>query len=231
MILQQSQIHLLIGKAAHAAAFPWEGVNALDAAVLAYTNVSLLRQQMKPSWRVHAVFTNGSTKPNIIPEKSALHYYVRAPTSNELEALRERVVSCLQAAAAATGYTVEVKPISKVYKNVLCNPVLGKIYEQNYRQLGVTDYQFTGDLTASTDFGNVSQLVPALHPRYCVGGGGIATHSPPFAGVANAPESHAKTLLVARTLAMTCIDVLKGGEKLMREIREEFEKQTAALSE
>ena len=69
------------GNAAHAAAFPWEGVNALDAAVMAYTSISTLRQQMKPSWRVHGVFTNGGVKPNIIPEKASLQYYIRAPYS------------------------------------------------------------------------------------------------------------------------------------------------------
>ena len=215
------------GKAAHAAAFPWEGINALDAVVLAYNNVSVLRQQMKPTWRVHSIITNGGTKPNIIPEKASLYYYIRAPSVAEIKQLKEKVVACFEAAATATGCTVEIKDVGKFYENVICNPVLGKLYEANYRALGMTEYKYEGDLTASTDFGNVSQIIPGIHPRYMVGNG-IATHSAPFADVANTPEAHKKTLLVATALANTCIDVLKGGESLVKEIKEAFDKQTTA---
>ena len=213
------------GKAAHAAAFPWEGVNALDAAVLSYTNISVLRQQMKPTWRVHAIISNGGVKPNIIPEKSALECFVRAPNKIELQQLKEKVVTCFEAAAKATGCTVEVKDIGKMYENVLCNPVLSKLYESNYLKLGMTEYRYSGDLTSSTDFGNASQIIPGIHPRYLVGDG-VATHSPPFAEVANTPEAHNKTILVGKCLAMTCVDVLIGGEHLMKEIRQHFIAQT-----
>ena len=213
------------GKAAHAAAFPWEGVNALDAAVLSYTNISVLRQQMKPTWRVHAIITNGGVKPNIIPEKSALECFVRAPNKIELQQLKEKVVACFEAAAKASSCTVEVKDIGKIYENVLCNPILSKLYESNYLKLGMTEYQYSGDLTSSTDFGNASQIIPGIQPRYLVGDG-VATHSPPFAEVANTPEAHNKTILVAKCLAMTCVDVLIGGEHLMKEIRQHFIAQT-----
>ena len=99
-----SQIQVTyIGKAAHAAAFPWEGINALDAVVQAYNGISLARQQFKPSWRVHAIITNGGTKPNIIPEKASAEYCIRAPNKQELEILRSKVISCFQAAADTTG--------------------------------------------------------------------------------------------------------------------------------
>ena len=91
------------GHAAHAAAFPWEGINALDAAVMAYTNISVLRQQMKPTWRVHGIITEGGVKPNIIPDRAQLEYYIRAPTDEELAVLKEKVTSCFEAAASATG--------------------------------------------------------------------------------------------------------------------------------
>ena len=91
------------GHASHAAAFPWEGINALDAAVLAYNNISVLRQQMKPTWRVHGIISEGGVKPNIIPDRAQLSYYLRAPTDQELAVLREKVTSCFDAAAKATG--------------------------------------------------------------------------------------------------------------------------------
>ena len=91
------------GHSAHAAAYPWKGINALDAAVMAYTNISLLRQQMKPTWRVHGIFTEGGVKPNIIPDRAQLNYYIRALTDKELDVLKEKVISCFETAASATG--------------------------------------------------------------------------------------------------------------------------------
>ena len=91
------------GHAAHAAAFPWEGVNALDAAVACYNSISMLRQQMKPTWRAHGVFEDGGVKPNIIPDKSVLKYYFRAPTNKELSVLIEKAKGCCEGAATATG--------------------------------------------------------------------------------------------------------------------------------
>ena len=94
------------GKASHAAAFPREGVNALDAAVMAYQNVSVLRQQMKPSRRVHGVITNGGAKPNIIPEEASMSYYVRAPNKVELKVLQKKMHACFESAGSATGCQV-----------------------------------------------------------------------------------------------------------------------------
>jgi len=100
---------LFHGVSSHASAFPWEGINALDAAVMAYNALSVLRQQLKPSWRLHGVITDGGAKPNIIPEKASLAYYVRAPTEKELDTLREKVHRCFESAAQATGnYNVPV---------------------------------------------------------------------------------------------------------------------------
>ena len=106
------------GKASHAAAFPWEGVNALDAAVMAYQSVSVLRQQMKPSWRVHGVITNGGAKPNIIPEEASMSYYVRAPNKLELKVLQKKMHACFESAGSATGCQVCVLiPFDQILKD------------------------------------------------------------------------------------------------------------------
>lgn len=91
------------GKTSHAAAAPWEGINALDAAVACYNNVSMMRQQMKPSNRIHGIVIDGGEKPNIIPERSELSYYVRALTLTEASELSERVSNCAKGAATAAG--------------------------------------------------------------------------------------------------------------------------------
>ena len=222
LCIQELEVHFT-GKAAHAAAFPWEGVNALDAAVLAYTNVSVLRQQMKPNWRVHAVFTNGGVKPNIIPEKASLLYYVRAPTREELDVLKEKVIACFHAAAQATGCSVEIKNVGKIYENIKSNQVLADIYVHHMNSLGISGIQNETEGTGSTDMGNVSHVVPTIHPLFLVGSGKEVNHTREFTAIANTPEAHAKTLLVGKALCFTCIDVLTGGDTLMKEIKDAFD--------
>ncbi|NXX04288.1 P20D2 protein, partial [Larus smithsonianus] len=125
------------GKASHAAAYPWEGVNALDAAVLAYNNLSVLRQQMKPTWRVHGVIKNGGVKPNIIPSYTELEFYLRAPSMKDLSVLTEKVENCFKSAALATGCKVEIKGGANDYYNVLPNKSLQKAYKENGKKLGI----------------------------------------------------------------------------------------------
>lgn len=110
LAMQDVQV-MFHGISSHASAFPWEGVNALDAAVTAYNALSVLRQQLKPTWRLHGVITDGGAKPNIIPEKASLAYYVRAPTEEELSSLREKAHRCFQSAAQATGKSLSYQLI------------------------------------------------------------------------------------------------------------------------
>ena len=208
------------GKASHAAGFPWEGVNALDAAVLAYNSISVLRQQMKPTWRVHGIFTNGGTKPNIIPEKSSLLFYVRAPNVTELETLVTKVKACFEAAAKATGCEVTIEQPAPPYLDILGNPPFLKSYTANLKSLGV-EYEYEGEL-GSSDIGNVSYVVPAIHPFYAVGSGREVNHTHEFTQVSNTPQAHSATLTAAKAMAHTCIDVLTT-EGLLEEIRTTFE--------
>ena len=210
------------GKAAHAAAFPWEGVNALDAAVLAYNAISVLRQQMKPSWRVQGIISNGGVKPNIIPEKSELAYYVRAPTMAEVEILKAKVVSCFEAAATATGCRMDIHPVKpgETYFDLVNNPVLSQRYAESLKTLGV-EFKLEGDMTGSTDMGNVSYAVPSIHPMYRIGSG-EGNHTREFTAVANTPEAHSQTLTAAKAMAYTCIDVLTT-QGMLEEVKKSFE--------
>ena len=211
------------GKAAHAAAFPWEGVNALDAAVLAYTSVSALRQQMKPSWRVHGVITNGGAKANIIPEKASLSYYIRTPYRAELNALLEKVRACFDAAAKATGCGVEFREEVPQHDDLVSNETLVKLFGGNLEQLGTTA-PVEGPTGGSTDMGNVSHTVPSIQPKYLIGSGKEFQHTREFTRESNTPEAHKETLLVGKAMAHTCIDVLTSQE-LLEKIRGDFERQ------
>ena len=212
------------GKAAHAAAFPWEGVNALDAAVMAYTSISVLRQQMKPAWRIHGVITNGGAKPNIIPEKAVMEYDVRAPSRSELTSLRSKVDSCFEAATRSTGCSVEITEEMPIYLDIANNPTLARQYGENWGTLGAK-FDDLFDMYASTDMGNVSYVVPSIHPIYRIGSGSEVNHTREFTAVANTPEAHAETLVAAKAMAHTCIDVLTT-DGLLEEIKKTFKDQT-----
>ena len=206
------------GKAAHAAAFPWEGVNALDAAVMAYSSISVLRQQMKPDHSVHGVITNGGAKPNIIPEKTSMEYFIRAPTRDEVDAFCKKVCACFEAAAEATGCRLEIEE-SPSYDNMKSNDILAKIYLQNYKVLGRDMMEEMREI-GSTDMGNVSYAVPSIHPMYKIGTGEVY-HTRDFTSITNTPEAHAETLLAAKAMAHTCIDVLTT-DRLLEEIKSKF---------
>ncbi len=210
------------GKAAHAAAFPWEGVNALDAAVLAYNNISVLRQQMKPNWSVAGIITNGGTKPNIIPNKACMEYYIRAPMREELDLLTRKVNACFHAAATATGCTVEIKGIEKPFDNLQSNQLLAKVFARNLESF---EHNFVETLeeVGSTDMGNVSYVVPSIHPMYKIGTKEVY-HTREFTSVTNTPESHKVTLTMAKTMAFTCIDVLTT-TGMLQEIKLQFTKE------
>ncbi|KAM4865716.1 xaa-Arg dipeptidase [Thomomys bottae] len=211
------------GKASHAAAYPWEGVNALDAAVLAYNNLSVLRHQMKPTWRVHGIIKNGGVKPNIIPSYSELLYYFRAPSMKELQVLTKKAEDCFRAAALATGCTVEIKGGAHDYYNVLPNKSLWKAYMENGKKLGIEfiseDAMLNGP-SGSTDFGNVTFVVPGIHPYFYIGSNAL-NHTEKYTEAAGSQDAQFYTLRVAKALAMTALDIIFKPELLER-IREEF---------
>ncbi|XP_066468721.1 xaa-Arg dipeptidase [Tiliqua scincoides] len=210
------------GKASHAAAYPWEGVNALDAAVLAYNNLSVLRQQMKPTWRVHGIIKNGGVKPNIIPSYAELEFYLRAPSLRELSVLTEKAENCFKAAALATGCDVELKGGAHDYYNVLPNKSLEKAYIENGKKLGmefISDNNLNG-LSGSTDFGNVTFVVPGIHPYFYIGSEAL-NHTEQYTTAAGSEEAQFYALRTAKALAMTALDVIFKPD-LLEKIREDF---------
>ncbi|KAM6185175.1 xaa-Arg dipeptidase [Rhynchocyon petersi] len=214
------------GKASHAAAYPWEGVNALDAAVLAYNNLSVLRQQMKPTWRVHGIIKNGGIKPNIIPSYSELIYYFRAPSMKELPVLTKKAEDCFRAAAVATGCTVEIKGGAHDYYNVLPNKSLWKAYIENGEKLGIefiSEDTMLNTPSGSTDFGNVTFVVPGIHPYFYIGSEAL-NHTEQYTEAAGAQEAQFYTLRTAKALAMTALDVIFKPE-LLASIKEDFRVQ------
>ena len=195
------------GAAAHAAAAPEKGRNALDAAVLGYNAIAALRQHIRDDERLHGVFTDGGAKPNIVPVTAATEWYVRSTNLTSLEALKERVVACLEAGAAAAGCEVDLQWEDPAYADMKDNPTLLDRYLANLDTLGRTPSSDPGvRVVGSTDMGNVSYVVPSIHPMIKVAPTDVPIHTPAFAEYARGPSGDAAVIDGAKALAMTALD-------------------------
>ncbi|KAM7375940.1 hypothetical protein PAMP_005700 [Pampus punctatissimus] len=208
------------GKASHASAYPWEGVNALDAAVLAYNNVSVLRQQLKPEWRLHGIIKHGGVKPNIIPAYTELQFYLRTPLVKDLRDLKAKAEACFRAAAVATGCRVEIGYPTHAYYNILPNVTLANLYENNGKALGIQFPEQPVNFSGSTDFGNVSFIAPGIHPFFHIGTDAF-NHTEEYTEAAGAEKAQLYTLRTAKALAMTAVDVVCSPDLLMK-VKEDF---------
>jgi amidohydrolase len=196
------------GKAAHASADPWAGVNALDACVQTYTAVGLLRQQVRPDCRIHGIITHGGVAPNIIPELASASFYVRAPRLETMWELHERVVACAEGAARATGATLRVTRLENVYEPLKRNQTLLDLFAANMAQAGLAEGPPVPDRLGSSDVGNVSQVLPTIQPMVAIAPEGTAIHTRDFADAAVRPLALAGLLAAAKTMALTAYDLL-----------------------
>jgi amidohydrolase len=196
------------GKAAHASADPWAGVNALDACLQMFNAVAMLRQQMRPDCRIHGIVTDGGAAANVIPERAAASFAVRAPSVAGMWDLYERVVACAEGAARATATEIEVHLQDVVYEPMDSNSILLELFADNMRALGLTIDEPVADRTASSDIGNVSQIIPTIHPWIAIAPQGMAIHTREFLDTAVSPLARAGLLAGAKALAMTTLDLL-----------------------
>jgi amidohydrolase len=212
------------GKESHASTRPEAGINALDALIISFTTINALRQQMKDSDRIHGIITDGGQAPNVIPAHSAASFLIRAKDEPSLETLKERALSCFQAGAQATGARLEYRWGDVQYAPLRLNIPLAEACGANLAQLGrrVEDGETQRGL-GSTDMGNVSVVVPTIHPSIAVAPRGVAIHTPEFARSAASQEGQRGLLDAAKALAMTAVDVLVD-ERLRRRMQTEFGK-------
>jgi amidohydrolase len=210
------------GKAAHAAMDPWEGVNALDAVIQTFNNVSMLRQQVRLDARIHGIVTQGGVAPNIIPEVAACTFYVRAAGLDYMWALRARVVACAEGAAVATGCAVKVVDVEAPYEPLRRNDTLLGLFRANMTALGAVESPALHDRLGSSDVGNVSQVVPAIQPMVQIAPLGTPIHSRAFEAAAVSPLARQGLCQAAKTMAMTTYDLL-ADPRLLKQARSEFE--------
>lgn len=211
------------GQEAHAAAAPHLGRNALDAAVLSYNAIAALRQHIRPTERIHGVFTHGGDKANIVPKFASMNWYVRSDTLETLAPLKERVAACFAGAAAATGCSVDLVWEDHSYADMRDSEAIVSVFVSNAGAVGreVDRPSASSMVVGSTDMGNLSYLVPSIHPMLRVAPPGVAIHTARFAEFAGGPEGDRAVLDGAKILAMTAIDLLCSAE-LRSAARREF---------
>ncbi|MEO8106551.1 MAG: M20 family metallopeptidase [Actinomycetes bacterium] len=197
------------GHASHASAAPELGLNALDAVVAGYSNIALLRQAFRKHQQVHGVIVDGGKAANVIPERAEASYYLRAVNMDDLEDLRRRVRACLEAAATATGTSVEITVTGYVFEPLKPHEALIATFTEACHAIGrtlSTDPR-GNELGGSTDFGNVSQRIPGLHADLAVHSFPAVNHQHEFAAACVTPEGDRTMLDAAKGLALTALAV------------------------
>jgi amidohydrolase len=196
------------GRAAHAAGDPDKGLNALDAFVHAYSGVSLWRQQLRDGARVHGFIAEGGTAPNIIPERTSGEFITRARDAAYLEEMNVRFRAIFEAAAAATGCSVELVEES-TYKDLRSNPVLAQRGHKHLEEVGLAPAVATPwERVGSTDVGDVSYACPTIHPEVAITHEGVFCHTHEFREAAATEAAHDVMLSGAAALALTGADVV-----------------------
>jgi len=212
------------GKPAHAAASPEKGINALDAIIQTFNGINALRQHIISSSRIHGVITHGGVKPNIVPEFASASFYVRAAKDDYCKELVKKVEKCAKGAAEATGAKLKFKVVSPSYQSRNVNKAMGNLFVENLKILGEPINPLPeGSGAGSSDIGNVSQVVPAIHPYISIADDSVAGHSQEFAAASASYHGHRAMLVAAKALAMTAIDLFTDAEK-MAKVTEEFRK-------
>ena len=219
------------GKAAHASAMPFAGINALDALVSAYQSIAQLRQHIRQNERIHGIFNEAGLAPNIVPDRAVGTFYVRAANGIALAELKTRVKNCFEAGALAAGCDVEIRWALGDYLEIKdCWP-LAERYKANAESLGRSFFPLEKIPTTgagSTDMGNISHRVPSIHPMIACAPPHVVIHNPEFAKYAGSEAGDAAVLDGAKALAMTAIDVMTD-DQLLKDARDQFN-ETADLS-
>lgn len=213
------------GKAAHAAARPEAGINALEAMLQSFAAINSLRQHIKSTARIHGIITEGGEAANVVPAHSAGTFIVRAEDDDYLDELKQRVLNCFIGASTASGAKLKYKWAEVRYAPMRNNLPLARLFTRNMQSLGRRIAPSTpGHGFGSTDMGNVSQLVPSIHPGVGIARKDISIHSPRFA-LAAASEAGIKGMLdAAKALAMTVVDLVANTEAIIK-VKEEFNRE------
>ncbi|MBR0139198.1 MAG: M20 family metallopeptidase [Firmicutes bacterium] len=209
------------GKPAHAAGAPYEGLNALDAQILVYNAISVLRQQLTTDVRVHGIITDGGTAPNIIPEYTRSKWFLRAADKKTAEDLFEKVKNIVEGAALQTGTKGSIKPYQHFVDNEIVTESFDALFEKNLKLFGLEITHKKMKVSGgSTDVGNVSQVVPTIQPHLSITDEKIPGHSHEMVAASCSERGLSTIPLGAKVLALTALDLIED-PALLAKIKEE----------
>lgn len=211
------------GKPAHAAASPHEGINALDAVIQTFNGINALRQHVTPDVRIHGIIPEGGKAANIVPEYAVAHFYVRAQQRNYLNEVADKVKACAQGAALITGARLATSYYEFSYDDMITNEALSTTFSNNLIELGINPEEIHEKGSGgSLDMGNVSQVVPSIHPYIKICDEPYNCHTNEFRAAAMSEQGFEGMMLGAKSMAYTALDVLTDSE-LLKTIKAEFE--------
>lgn len=212
-----------IGKPAHAAACPEDGINALDAVISLFNGINALRQHLPSDVRIHGIITHGGDAPNIVPEYSKARFFIRASTRKGCDEVTKRVKDIARGAALATGAKVNIISFQNKVDDLLINAKFDEVFVDSMKILGIEVPSETSKGLGSTDAGNISQVVPTIHPYIKIGPSNLVGHTKEFCAAAKSTEADNALILAAKALALTGLKLLTDGNKLI-EIKADFER-------
>jgi amidohydrolase len=215
LALSEAIVHYR-GKESHAAVAPHLGVNAADAVTVAQVAIGLLRQQLAPGQLMHGIVTNGGQAVNVIPGRATLQYAMRAIESDSLRELEGRMFSCFAAGALATGCEYDIEEPAPAYAELKSDGWLSEVCRAEMLRLGrhpVAPEFVAGLPMGSTDMGNVTQVLPGIHPVIGVDAGGATVHQRAFAAAAAGPSADRAVLDGAIMLARTVVQLAEVPEQ------------------
>lgn len=211
-----------IGKAAHAAASPEEGINALDSIIQLFNGINALREHLPSDVRIHGIISNGGEAANIVPDLAVAQFYIRAESRNILDETKDKVIQIAEGAALMTGAALEISAYEIGYNNMITNQPLSDIFTKNLKMITSETVYPAQLLKGSMDMGDVSRVVPAIHPSIGIGDPSLVLHTKAFASQTVSATGKKALLDGALALACTGYDVLSD-PALLEKIRVEFE--------
>lgn len=212
------------GKTSHAAASPEKGINALNGVIELFNGINALRQHVTSDVRMHGIITEGGVAANVVPDKAVAQFYIRAKDRNNLNNVVEKVMNIAQGASLVTGATVEIENYELSYDNMITNQTLSQLFTKNLGAAGVQKVHKAKLSSGSIDMGNVSQVVPAIHPYIGLDSPGLIAHTKEFADTTITENSHRILAMGALALASTGYDLITNKE-VYNEMVVEFEER------
>ncbi len=207
------------GKAAHAADSPEEGINALDGVIALFNGINALREHLPDGVRIHGIISAGGEAPNVVPARAAARFYIRAPKRSMLKDVTAKVLKIAEGAALMSGTQVRWHEFELGTDNMVPNRALARAFGRNLQSLGIRDIEEFAEGRGSSDMGNVSRAVPAIHPYLSIGQG-LTAHTPEFAKASVSERGLQAAVVAAKALAYTAVDLLTD-QSLLEAVQQE----------